>query len=256
MISFKGKVVAVTGGASGMGLATVKLVASLGAKVSVADRNQKGLESAAEAVKAAGHGEIMTMTVDVRNKDQVNHWISETVKWGGKLNCAVNMAGDVEDCFRIKTVAEIEDEEWDYVMDVNLKGVMHCLRAELNAISDNGSIVSAASLLGVQGQAKSAAYSASKHGVIGLTRSAAKEFGHRGIRINCIAPGVIDTPLLNATAEKVKASEEENSSFVFDTAIARMGTPEEAANLIAFLISDAASFITGNVASVDGGWNC
>ncbi|OBT82415.1 hypothetical protein VE02_08394 [Pseudogymnoascus sp. 03VT05] len=251
MMNFEGKVIAVTGGASGIGRATVKLLASLGAKVSIGDLQQEALDAVAKEVKDAGHGDVFSKTIDVRKAETVEAWIDETVKWGGKLDAAANLAGVIGKSIGLMSVKDFDSDEWDFVIDVNLKGLMYCMRGELRVMANNGSIVNAASIAGIEGFAKNAAYSASKHGVIGLSRSAAKEVGDQGIRVNCIAPGAIATPML-------KTSMDINGGVgvKYDTPLPRHGTPEEAANLIAFLLSDASSFITGVVYSIDGGWSC
>ncbi|KAL4738824.1 hypothetical protein BDV11DRAFT_205670 [Aspergillus similis] len=241
MINFSGKVIAVTGGASGIGRSTVKLLASLGARVSIGDLQQEALQGVAKDIKDAGHGDVLIQTVDVRQASSVDSWIQETIRWAGRLDGAANLAG----------VKDFDSDEWDFVMDINLKGVMHCMRAEIRAMADNGSIVNAASIAGVMGFQNNAAYCASKHGVVGLTRAAAKEVGQQNIRVNCIAPGAIQTPML-AKSHDING----NASLKKDTALVRAGDPEEVANLVVFLLSDASSFITGATYSIDGGWAC
>ncbi|KAL5418458.1 hypothetical protein PMIN04_007327 [Paraphaeosphaeria minitans] len=138
-------------------------------------------------------------------------------------------------------------------MDINLKGVMLCMKHQLCNMSDHGAIVNASSIAGLQGRPRNAAYAASKHGVIGLTRSAAKEFGDRGIRVNAVCPGMIDTPMSQAARISVKNTKDETLGEASWVALGRKGKAEEVAELIVYLLSDGASFITGNAVSVDGG---
>ena len=183
-----GKVIAITGGASGIGLATAHLLAGRGATLSLADVSDPGLEAASKAIKAEHDVEILTFALDVRNPEQVNTWIKETIDRFGKLDGAANIAGVIPKSIGLGGIAEIEAEEWDFIIGVNLTGVMHCMRAQMKAISDGGSIVNASSIAGLTGRPNNAAYAASKHGVIGLTKSAAKEIGVRGVRVNSFAP--------------------------------------------------------------------
>jgi NAD(P)-dependent dehydrogenase (short-subunit alcohol dehydrogenase family) len=185
---FEGKVVAITGAASGIGLATAKLLARRGARLSIADLNEKNLEAAAKEIKSINPvAEVITTAIDVRNAQSVEEWIKKTKSHFGKIDGAANLAG-VFKAFADKTVGEEDEDNWNFMLGVNLTGVMHCMRAEIPEMGSGGAIVNAASILGITGSAGAAAYSASKHGVVGLTRSAAKDVGKRNIRVNCIAP--------------------------------------------------------------------
>ncbi|KAH7054517.1 hypothetical protein B0J12DRAFT_455788 [Macrophomina phaseolina] len=241
-----GKVIAVTGGAQGIGFETAKLLVSRGAKVSIGDLDQAKLDNAEEHFRATGnHGSVRLQKLNVTDSKQVDGWIKDTVQWAGKLNAAVNAAGINCSESGQPTLAETSDERWDMLLQVNLSGMFYCLRSELNNIEDGGAIVCIASVQGLMGFATSAAYSATKHGVVGLVRSAAKENGERNVRVNAVAPGAIDTRMvLDAHRTDIR------------TPIQRIGRPEEVASLISFLLSDDAGFITGATYSIDGGWAC
>jgi len=185
--NFSGKVIALTGGASGMGLATAKVLAARGAIVSIADVQPQKLEEVKSSIEQAG-GRVMIAHVDVRDEDQVEKWISDTVAAYGKLDGAANLAGVIGSEATIKTTSEITRKDWDFVLGVNLTGLMHCMRAQIPHMKSPGSIVNAASVSGLVGWEKNGAYCASKHGVIGLSRCAAKELGPQNIRVNCFAP--------------------------------------------------------------------
>lgn len=186
--TMSGKVVAITGGASGIGLATAFLLASRGATLSLADVSEPGLETASKAIKSKHNVEVLTCALDVRNTQQVDAWIQETIAQFGKLDGAANIAGVIPKSIGLGGIAQMEEDDWNFVIGVNLTGVMHCMRAQIRVISDGGSIVNAASIAGLIGRPNNAAYAASKHGVIGLTKSAAKEVGSRGVRVNSFAP--------------------------------------------------------------------
>jgi len=255
-LPLKGKVIAITGAASGIGLATAHLLASRGATLSLADLQAPALADAAVAIEAAhkgAAGPIHTFTVDVRSRIDVDAWIADIVKHFGTLHGAANLAGVIGRSFGQQDVAHIAEEEWDFIIGVNLTGVMHCLRAQLGVIAEGGSVVNAASIAGVTGRPNNGAYAASKHGVIGLTRSAAKEVGVRGVRVNSIAPGRIDTPM----SQSAKKTDVGSTSKELETvALRRTGLAEEAASLIAFLLGDESKYITGATYNIDGGWFC
>lgn len=185
MASLDGKVIALTGGASGIGLATAKLFAARGARVSIADVQEQQLQDAIAQIKAETPvAEVLTTVVDVRDKTACENWIESTVKHFGKLDGAANLAG----VFKSMTLTEDDGKNWEFMLAVNLTGVANCLQAQFKHLKAGGAVVNAASVLGIQGDGSSAAYSVSKHGVVGITRSTAKEVGKKGIRVNAIAP--------------------------------------------------------------------
>lgn len=160
-----GKVIAITGGSGGIGYATAALLLSQGAKISVADLSQKNLDEATAKlndIKSNSSGDFMTATVDVRKPDQVDAWIKSTVEKFGKLDGAVNLAGVIPKNINIDRVEDMPDEDWNFVIDVNLNGVMHSMRAQIREMNDRGSIVNASSVAGLAGFAKNAAYTAAK----------------------------------------------------------------------------------------------
>ncbi|KAB5530374.1 hypothetical protein GE09DRAFT_390678 [Coniochaeta sp. 2T2.1] len=249
--NFANKVIALTGGASGMGYASAVLLASRGAKVSIADVNADGLERVKAEIEAGSGGAVMTTVCDIRDSNAVKSWIAATVEAWGPLDGVANIGGVIGRQIMRDTVAEIEDDDWDFVMDVNLRGMMHCLRAQIPHVKDGGSIVNFASTSGLVGHPLNGAYCASKHGVIGLSRCAARELGPKGIRVNCIAPGPIDTPMLS------NSDDLRGQDLTFDmVCLKRIGKATEVAELVAWLLCDGSTFITGAVNVIDGGWVC
>jgi NAD(P)-dependent dehydrogenase (short-subunit alcohol dehydrogenase family) len=191
IMSFKDRVIAITGAASGIGLATAHLLASHSATLCLADINATALSSAESSLRQAyPNFTIHTSSLDVRSEDAVASWIASIISTYGYLSGAANLAGVIGKSIGVSGIAELDVDEWDFILGVNLRGVMLCLKHELKVISDKGSIVNASSIAGVMGMKNNAAYSASKHGVIGLTRCAAKEAGGRGVRVNAICPYV------------------------------------------------------------------
>jgi NAD(P)-dependent dehydrogenase (short-subunit alcohol dehydrogenase family) len=188
MASLAGRVIAITGAAGGIGSATAHTLASRGAILSLADMEKMALENLAQKLRDEHKIDVMTTVVNVTDSEKVDGWIASTVKRFGKLSGAVNLAGTVGKEIGLKSAAEVSDQDFDLVMAINVRGVMACQRAQLRSIEDGGSIVNAASVSGKIGIPNLLAYGTSKHAVIGLTRIAASENGHRNVRVNAIAP--------------------------------------------------------------------
>ncbi|KIV87585.1 hypothetical protein PV11_03119 [Exophiala sideris] len=254
MSTLQGKVISLTGAASGIGLVTAKLLASRGASLSLADVNASQLLAVAQEIENNGTKVIHTV-VDVRKPSDVRAFIEKTIQHFGRLDGAVNFAGVIGKHAKHATTQPLRDEtdeEWDFIMDVNARGVFNSLREELKVMKSGASIVNAASVLALVGQAKNSIYCASKHAVAGLIRAAAKEEAVNGIRINGVAPGFIDTPMVSA----VEAANNIKEANVDPQCIKRKGKPEEIASVVAFLLSDESTFVTGAIWNVDGGWVC
>lgn len=250
-MSLQGKVYAVTGGASGIGFATAKLLVQRGAIVSIADVDAAAMSSATAYFEEQGAMATVSR-VDVSQRSEVESWLDDTVTKHGRLDGAANVAGIIGKHHGLRAVADLEDEEWHKIIAVNLTGTMYCLRAQLNRIVDGGSIVNVASIHGIKGFAKHGAYDASKHGIVGLTKAAAKENGHREVRVNAVAPGAIYTPLMKKAWDMHNRADD--AEFDEPSAFQRQGTSEECANVIAFLLGPESTFVSGSVYEVDGAW--
>ncbi|PVH99932.1 NAD(P)-binding protein [Periconia macrospinosa] len=245
------KVFAITGGASGIGLATAKLLSARGGTVCIGDLDPVALKEAESYFAAEGRPFLVTH-LDVSSKMQVEEWIKTIVDKYGNLYGAVNVAGYIGKDHGVKPVAELDDEEWNRIIAVNLTGCMYCLREELKNIARGGSIVNVSSIHGTVGMANYGAYDASKHGVIGLTKAAAKENGGAEIRVNAVAPGAIYTPMMQKFWDK--SNRPKDAPFDDPTSFQRQGTAEEVANVIVFLLGPESTFVSGSVYAVDGAW--
>ncbi len=244
------KIALVTGGGSGLGRATVQALAREGAKVLVADLN---LESAHETVTMVAEtgGEASAFAMDVTVAAQVEAMVQMTVERYGRLDCAFNNAGIPG---KVGTsVIDYEEEDWDRVIAVDLKGVWLGMKYELKQMlkQGRGVVVNTASIAGLVGLVGSSPYVASKHGVVGLTKTAALEFAQQNIRVNAVCPGVFRTPLVEKIIAELPEREE---LYLSAQPIGRMGRPEELAEAVVWLCSDAASFVTGHAFPVDGGY--
>lgn len=246
---FDGDVALVTGGSSGIGRATALAFSMLGAKVLIASRRSEEAAETVKLIEAAG-GSATFVKTDVSKAAEVEEMVNEAVKQFGSLTYAFNNAGIEGDAF--VPTAEYSESVWDDVIDINLKGVFLCMKYEIPYIlKAKGAIVNMASVAGLCGGRVGAAYYASKHGVVGLTKAAALEYAGNGIRINAVAPAIIKTPM----AERAFFHDEELTTRVTKMhPIGRVGSPEEVASAVTWLCSKGASFITGHTLPVDGGF--
>lgn len=239
----KDKVAVITGSARGIGKTTAEKFLKEGAKVVVCDINIEQVNETVEELKALG--EVIGIKVDVTNRGEVDNLIAEALNTFGRLDIMVNNAGITAD----NTLAKMTEAEFDRVINVNLKGVFNCGQAAAKVMVEQGSgvILNASSVVGIYGNFGQTNYAATKWGVIGMTKTWAKELGRKGLRVNAVAPGFIMTPMTEKMPEKVLETMKEKAL------LRRLGYPEDIANTYAFLASDEASFITGTVLSVDGG---
>ena len=249
-ISFENKVALVTGAASGLGLATAKAFAEAGAAVVLADWNESAAQTAAKELADKGH-KTLAIRCDVSDDDQVEATVKQTVATFGQLDAAYNNAG-VQNI--LAETADTTRDDYDRVMGINLRGVWSCMKFELQQMRQQGSgaIVNCSSLGGLVGGAERGIYHAAKHGVIGFTKSAALEYAARGIRINAVCPGLIQTPM----SDRMVAEGQGPALKAIEKSIpmGRVGRPEEIADAVLWLCSSAASYVTGQSISVDGGF--
>ena len=243
-MELKGKIALVTGAAQGIGRAIALLLAQKGADIVISDINLEKAEEMAKEIEALGR-KAMAIKVDVANTNDVERMVEAILERFGQIDILVNNAGIARD----KLILRMTEEDWDSVLNVNLKGTFNCTKAVIKHMSKQrkGKIVNIASVVGEMGNVGQANYSASKAGVIGFTKTIAREFAQRGINVNAIAPGYIETPMTEALTEKVK---EELRCMI---PMERLGRPEDVAQAVLFLVSEASSYITGQVLNVNGG---
>ena len=248
-ICLEGKVALVTGAGAGIGLATAQAFAEAGAAVALADVDEDAVRSAVERLLAAGY-KALAIRCNVADKSDVAAMVDQTVSAFGRLDAAFNNAGVNSDG---ADLMETGDDEFDRIINVNLRGVWNCMKAELRqmTVRGSGAIVNCSSIGGMVGSKGRSAYSASKHAVIGLTRSAALDYAKQGIRINAVCPGIIDTPM--AVAVTKNHDPEIVKAMVAREPIGRFGEPEEIASAVVWLCTPAASFMVGHAMAVDGG---
>jgi 3-oxoacyl-[acyl-carrier protein] reductase len=243
-LKLKGKVALVTGAAQGIGKAIALLLARNGADMVVSDINLEKAEETAKEIRAIGP-KAMAIKVDVANLSDVERMVTGILEKLAKIDILVNNAGITRD----KLILRMTEQDWDAVLGVNLKGTFNCTKAVVRHMAKqrSGKIVNIASVVGEMGNAGQANYSASKAGVIGLTKTIAREYAQRGINVNAIAPGYIETPMTEALPEKAK---EELKKLI---PMERLGKPEDVAEAVLFLVSEESSYVTGQVLNVNGG---
>lgn len=242
-MNLKGKTAVVTGSGRGIGKAIALKLAQMGASI-VLTGTSGAVDQTADEFKSLGYN-VAVAKGDVKNLKDVEDIINKAVETFGSLDILVNNAGITKDALMIR----MSEKDWDDVLDTNLKGAFLCTKtaARIMMKQKSGKIINISSVVGVNGNAGQANYSSSKAGMIGLTKSTAKEFASRGITCNAIAPGAIQTQMTEILPEKVK------ESFISNIPLGRFGTPEDVANAVGFLASDEANYITGQVIHIDGG---
>ncbi|MEK7313022.1 MAG: 3-oxoacyl-[acyl-carrier-protein] reductase [Deltaproteobacteria bacterium] len=241
---FKDKAALVTGGAQGIGKSICLRLAKEGANIAVVDINLESAQATAKEIESLGRKSV-ALKVNVSNFSETEKMVEDAVASLGGLHILVNNAGITRD----RLLLRMTEDEWDAVINVNLKSAFNCTKAAVKVMSKNryGRIINIASIVGLIGNAGQANYSASKAGMIGLTKTVAREFASRNITSNAVAPGFIDTAMTQAMPEAARAA------LISQIPLSRLGTPDDVADGVVFLASDAASYITGHVLSINGG---
>jgi NAD(P)-dependent dehydrogenase (short-subunit alcohol dehydrogenase family) len=244
---FTGKVAFITGAASGIGRAAAIAFAAEGARVAILDRTADALKETEAGVKRAG-GEVLSIGCDVSSPEQVESAVKQVVERFGRLDVAFNNAG-VEN--KAAPLHEIELEEWDRILNINLRGTFVCMKHEIAQMvrQGGGVVVNTSSGAGIRGVAGGASYAASKHAIVGMTKSAALDYAKQNIRVNAVLPGNIETPMMErfTGGDIQKAIELEP--------VGRLGKPEEIAEAVLWMSSELGGFVTGSAIVVDGGWS-
>lgn len=243
-MELKGKVAFITGAAQGIGKAIAQLLAEAGADVVVADLDLGKAQETAKEISEQG-AKTLALKINVASFGEVQEAVDSVMTQWGRLDILVNNAGITRDGLLLR----MKEEDWNLVMDVNLKGTFNCTKAVLSLMAKkrSGKIVNIASIVGVMGNAGQANYAASKAAVIGFTKAVAREYASRGINVNAVAPGFIETAMTQALSQEVR------DSLYKQIPLGRLGTPKDVAHAVRFLVSEEASYITGQVIHVNGG---
>ena len=243
-MQLKGQVAIITGAAQGIGRDVALTLAREGANIGLCDINKAALDQAQKEVESYGV-KAMSLIVDVSDANQVENAVNKVLDNLGKVDILINNAGITRDSL----IMRMKEADWDAVLGINLKGAFNCIKAVTKPMikQRSGKIVNVASIIGIMGNAGQANYAASKAGIIGLTKSAAKELASRGINVNAIAPGFIKTAMTD------KLNQEQKQKMLNVIPLAKFGEPKDISNLVLFLVTKASSYITGEVIKIDGG---